>query len=110
MSANLSNHIILISVLIFLTIGTIFIGFFEGPQTGHYINIFTIILNIVLTLRFLIKNKSKLLKAWYENRTKLIFATFGSLIQLCIAITFLNIKYGYTNWIFTNPIELIPPH
>ena len=37
---------------------TFFIGFFEGPQIGHYINIFTVILNIVLTLRFLKKNKS----------------------------------------------------
>jgi Ca2+/H+ antiporter len=110
MSEDLSNYIILISVLIFLTIGTFFIGFFEGPQIGHYINIFTVILNIVLTLRFLKKNKSKLLKAWYENRTKLILATFGTLIQLCIAITFMNIKYGYTNWTYMNPIELIPPH
>ncbi len=109
MSENLSNYIILISVLIFLTIGSLFIGFFEGPQIAHYINIISVISNIVLTLRFVQNNKSKFRQAWYENRTKLILATFGTIVHLCIAITFISIKYGYTNWTYMNPIELISP-
>lgn len=110
MSESLSTYIKLISFLIFLTIGTLFIGFIEGPQIGHYINTFTVILNIVLTVKTVKKNKSKLLKSWRENITKLILATFGSLIHICISITIMIIKYGYTNWTYKNPIEIIPPH
>ena len=110
MSENLSNYIILISVLIFLTIGSLFIGFFEGPQIGHYINIISVISTIWLTLKFGINNKSKFQQIWDENRTKLILATFGILLHLSIASTFMIVKYGYSNWSYKNPIELISPN
>jgi len=110
MSENLSNYIILISVLIFLTFGSLFIGFFEGPQIGHYINIVSIIPTIWLTLKFVINNKSNFRQIWDENRTKLILATIGTLLHLSIAITFMSVKYGYTNWSYKNPIELISPN
>lgn len=110
MSERLSDYIIIVSALILLSLGAFFIGFFEGPQIGHYVNISTLILNSILILKFVKGNKTQLLKAWNENRFKLILVIFGILIHLFIAITFILVKYGYTNWIYTNPIKLIPPH
>ena len=110
MKEHLTEYIVYIFLLIILTASSLFISFFEGPQIGHYINLFSIIITIWLTVRFVKIYSVKIREIWITNRIKMILGTFGLILQLSIAFTIISIRYGYTNWIYKNPIELVPPN
>ena len=110
MAERLSDFIILISTLIFLSICSIFFGTFSGPQIGHYINVISLTITIALTFKFLINHISKFKQTWEENRGRFVLGIIAILIHFTLAFSFIALRYGYTNWIYKNPIELIPPN
>lgn len=110
MKEQLTEYIILIFALIALSISSLIMSIITGPQIAHFINLFSIIIAVWLTLRLLKKYSTRIQEIWSTNRNRMILGIFGLLTHLIVAFAIVTFRYGYTNWVYKNPIELIPPN
>jgi hypothetical protein len=87
---------------------SVFIGFFEGPQTAHYINLVSLVLTIIVSYKLaasLFKDGKEIIGS---NLGRLVFLVLGLLIHLMISVTFINICYGY-GWEYKDILMVEPP-
>ncbi len=96
-----------LTALAFITsIGSFFIGFFEGPQIAHYINLTSLTLATVLIFALVISAFRKENEVFKRQPVLFVILILGISITLFVNITFINIRYGYSNWKYKNIFEM----
>lgn len=81
----------------------------EGPQVSHYFNCSCLVVTLILAVtlfRIISKDKNGLLK---RKKGFVIITLVLQMLVFTLGLFYLDSKYGYTNWRYTNIMHLSPP-
>lgn len=80
-----------------------------GPQVSHYFNCCCLVVTLILAVtlfRIISKDKNGLLK---RKKGFVIIILALQVLVFTLGLFYLDFKYGYTNWKYSNILHLIPP-
>ena len=102
---NLGLNFFLATAAGVLTFCSIFIGFFEGPQTAHYINLTAMLIAIGqgTVLMYRLRVRKDLFNHFQKH---VIFLFFTVAANLLISAALIQSRYGYSNWGYKNLLEM----